>query len=567
MQRGTNLRKMLTIYYLIDTGAQMVGDKIGSINSAMEEAITVDLPDISTANDDAEIRVAIIQFSTGASWVTPGTVPVGELIWNDLHASGANDFGQALRLLEEDLISFNPRTNFAPVILAFSNAPVTDEYTEILKRLDQMDCFRKGHKIGISIGSDADKKALEAFAGSRGSVIAVNDKHTLKALMRKTDIEESSMIDLKAVITNHPYCIKDRASLRAVLLDLYPNEKLMINVLSTIYESGLPQRISTLKELGALTLESYISLLEDSYGIIKDHARNGLLLWAEAYDVAVCTVKQCKPEPMDLWSDQAQSLYKKYFVEDNHKYSIGGLTINTKFASFAILTTENGVPTNRIKLFGYEYFVAKYSVEGDAVSIYMQGIDDPDKIHPVATVSGLEISDIVELMTILEFMATFDVKEQFSYAFDETIEPYMVPNTNNYFVMRNHFSGEFIKPLQFSARCTKKNDLPKETESADLGYGMYTFAVENKSGTTWGYKDMQRRNAKVLKIVSPKAINGSIEEETIYLDRVRDDVFINTHTNSVFIGSPHDYTQFQCDDLETAYKVFDYLVILFQRTI
>lgn len=46
------MHKTLTIYYLIDTGAQMTGDKIGSINSAMEEAITVDLPDISTANGD-----------------------------------------------------------------------------------------------------------------------------------------------------------------------------------------------------------------------------------------------------------------------------------------------------------------------------------------------------------------------------------------------------------------------------------------------------------------------------------------------------------------------------------
>lgn len=74
----------------------MAGDKIGSINSALEEAVTVDLPDISIANDDVEIRVAIVQFSNGASWVTPGIVPLGDLIWNDLHASGANDFGHAI---------------------------------------------------------------------------------------------------------------------------------------------------------------------------------------------------------------------------------------------------------------------------------------------------------------------------------------------------------------------------------------------------------------------------------------------------------------------------------------
>lgn len=189
MQRKVNLRKMLPIYYLIDTGSQMAGDKIGSINSALEEAITVDLLDISTANDDTEIRVAIIQFSNGASWVTPGVVPFGDLIWNDLRASGANDFGRALHLLAEDLKSFDPGTSFAPIIVAFSNAAVTDEYTQIIEKLNQMECFKQSHKIGVAIGEDADKEALKIFTGSIEAVLAVNDKRTLKSLMRKTNVE------------------------------------------------------------------------------------------------------------------------------------------------------------------------------------------------------------------------------------------------------------------------------------------------------------------------------------------------------------------------------------------
>ena len=52
-------RKIMTLFYVVDTSGSMSGDKIGSVNSAMEEAITVDLPDISTANDDAEIRAEL----------------------------------------------------------------------------------------------------------------------------------------------------------------------------------------------------------------------------------------------------------------------------------------------------------------------------------------------------------------------------------------------------------------------------------------------------------------------------------------------------------------------------
>ena len=63
-------RKIMTLFYLVDTSGSMTGDKIGSVNSAMEEAITVDLPDISTANDDAEIRVATVENSTEKHFLT-----------------------------------------------------------------------------------------------------------------------------------------------------------------------------------------------------------------------------------------------------------------------------------------------------------------------------------------------------------------------------------------------------------------------------------------------------------------------------------------------------------------
>ncbi len=285
MQKEVNLRKTLTVYYLVDTGAQMAGDKIGLVNSAMEEAIAVDLPDISTANDDAEIRVAIIQFSDGASWVTPGSVSIGDVIWNDLHASGANDFGKALRLLAEDLKFFDPQTNFAPIVVAFSNATVTDEYTEILKQLSQMECFRKGCRLGIAIGSDADKKALEAFIGSSGAVLPVNDKHTMKALMRKTAVETKPMIDLKTILNQHPNCLISRATLRSYLLDMFPSNKKSANILASIHECGISQKIQYMKILTEHDVQTFVNQLDREYGIAPKYATEYIYVWADAYDV------------------------------------------------------------------------------------------------------------------------------------------------------------------------------------------------------------------------------------------------------------------------------------------
>lgn len=190
-------RKIMTLFYVVDTSGSMTGDKIGSVNSAMEEAITVDLPDISTANDDAEIRVAIMQFSSGCSWITPSSGPIGisDVIWTDLYANGLTDLGAACVELDKKLSKnefLESQTGaYAPVILLFSDGGPTDNWEKGLGQLKKNNWFKHAIKIAIAIGEDADKEVLATFTGTSESVIAVNDKHTLKALIRKVSIRAS----------------------------------------------------------------------------------------------------------------------------------------------------------------------------------------------------------------------------------------------------------------------------------------------------------------------------------------------------------------------------------------
>ena len=190
-------RKIMTLFYLVDTSGSMTGDKIGSVNSAMEEAITVDLPDISAANDDAEIRVAIMQFSSGCSWITPssGPIGIGDVIWNNLHANGLPDLGAACTELDKKLSRnefLESQTGaYAPVILLFSDGGPTDNWEKGLEQLKKNNWFKHAIKIAIAIGEDADKNVLATFTGTPESVIAVNDKHTLKALIRKVSVRAS----------------------------------------------------------------------------------------------------------------------------------------------------------------------------------------------------------------------------------------------------------------------------------------------------------------------------------------------------------------------------------------
>ena len=175
----------------------MAGEKLGSVNSAMEEAIVDDLPSISSANDDAEIKVAIMQFSDGCSWITPpsGPLALGDVIWSDLQPAGMTSMGAAFAELDSKLSRnafLQSQTGaYAPVLILISDGGPTDEWLVALEQLRKNNWFKHAIKIAIAIGDDADKNVLAQFTGNSEAVIEVNDKHTLKMLIRKVSVRAS----------------------------------------------------------------------------------------------------------------------------------------------------------------------------------------------------------------------------------------------------------------------------------------------------------------------------------------------------------------------------------------
>lgn len=191
-------RKIMTLFYLVDTSGSMYGEKIGKVNAAMEECIP-DLTQISKENDDAEIRVAIMQFSDGCSWITPQSGPVGieDIIWNDLNAGGLTDLGAALIELDKKLSRnefLQSQTGaYAPVILLFSDGGPTDNWEKGLAQVQNNNWFKNSIKIAIAIDIDgeADKDVLAKFTGNSESVITVKDKNLLKKMIHKVSIRAS----------------------------------------------------------------------------------------------------------------------------------------------------------------------------------------------------------------------------------------------------------------------------------------------------------------------------------------------------------------------------------------
>ena len=189
-------RKVMTLFYLVDTSGSMSGSRIGTVNAAMEECIPL-LKEVAQANDDAEIKVAILQFSSGCSWITPASGPVGleDIIWNDLHAGGMTEFGGALLELDKKLSRneyLKSQTGaYAPVILLLSDGGPTDNWESALNQIKQNNWFKHAIKIAIDIESGSDRSVLAQFTGNPEAILDAKDTATLKKMIHKVSVRAS----------------------------------------------------------------------------------------------------------------------------------------------------------------------------------------------------------------------------------------------------------------------------------------------------------------------------------------------------------------------------------------
>ena len=189
-------RRVMTLFYLVDTSGSMAGSRIGTVNAAMEECIPL-LKEVAQANDDAEIRVAILQFSNGASWITPQSGPVGleDIIWNDLQAGGLTEFGAALNELDRKLSRneyLKSQTGaYAPVILLLSNGGPTDNWEPALNQIKNNNWFKHAIKIAIDIESESDRYVLEKFTGNSEAILDAKDTNSLKKMIHKVSVRAS----------------------------------------------------------------------------------------------------------------------------------------------------------------------------------------------------------------------------------------------------------------------------------------------------------------------------------------------------------------------------------------
>ena len=181
-------RKTMVLFFVVDTSGSMSGSKIGAVNSAIEDIIP-ELQNLSESNVDAQIKIAVLEFSSGAKWITPnGPVEVENIVWKDLDADGATDFGAACIQLNDKLsvkTFMNYETYcFKPIIFLLMDGSPTDDYRRSLYLLKRNQWFQQAIKVAVAIGDEADMPVLENFTGSSETVVTVHNSTSLKKFIK-----------------------------------------------------------------------------------------------------------------------------------------------------------------------------------------------------------------------------------------------------------------------------------------------------------------------------------------------------------------------------------------------
>ena len=181
----------------------MSGEKIASLNVAAREVIPF-ISDLSAGNADAQIKIAVLEFSSGTEWMYPQPMDAENFQWRDLEAGGLTDLGEACIELGNKLSTKAYMTeatgSYAPAIILMSDGEPTDDYKRGLEKLKANNWFKAAIKVAIAIGDGADQGVLAEFTGLSEAVLTVHNKEQLKKIIHFVSVTASQVASKSASV-------------------------------------------------------------------------------------------------------------------------------------------------------------------------------------------------------------------------------------------------------------------------------------------------------------------------------------------------------------------------------
>ena len=194
-------KQELNLLFIIDNSGSMEGEKIGAVNNAIRDVMSI-MPEIQEDTSDAEIKISALTFSENCKWVYSEPKSVNDFKWTDITTEGGTDYSKAYDELAKFLCKRESGGKMpdiggvAPIIILMSDGmPTSPDWMDHLNLLKKKGWFKVALKYALAIQIDTKEAmdVLSAFTGNPETVLKVYTAEALRKVIKVIAITASKV--------------------------------------------------------------------------------------------------------------------------------------------------------------------------------------------------------------------------------------------------------------------------------------------------------------------------------------------------------------------------------------
>ncbi len=194
-------RQELNLMFVIDNSGSMAGEKLGAVNNAIRDVMSI-MPEIQEDTSDAVIKISALKFSDRAGWIYSEPQSVEDFKWKDLGAEGSTNLSDAYDELAKWL---SKKSNggqmpdiggVAPIIILMTDGlPTSNDWEEHLNALKKKGWFKVAlrYALAIEIDSEEAMDVLRKFTGNPETVLKVYTAEALRKVINVIAVTASKV--------------------------------------------------------------------------------------------------------------------------------------------------------------------------------------------------------------------------------------------------------------------------------------------------------------------------------------------------------------------------------------